>query len=498
MNLRRLILLVLTLAAIAVVGSSLINSWTQPQVQSRLELYQTNLVLHAAEWQDSAAQTELTALQKGLLGDDGFASALKQYEKAQESVQETLEEAQTSPESLAQTPEQLQKIAQDLALKTGLLQVHQGDSAGALVTWKELIDNTTQPQTSTAETAQVLVGLWGSPAQILSDAEAVIRRHLEGWFQYQALSQLYTLQQRQDALQSLQVKEQTVAQEALLKLAIISAIPGLGLVLGLILLVFLGVQWLRKRQDSLIAQNANLPWKTPWTAETVLQVFVVGFFFLGQVVIPLLFQAALQRFNLQPGSLTARTQAELVFVNYGLLALGGLLVLYFSIRPSFPLPGGWFRFDWRGGWIGWGLGGYAVALPLVILVSLVNQQLWDGQGGSNPILPIALENRDQVALIIFLVTASVAAPVFEEIMFRGFLLPSLTRYMSVSGAIALSSVLFALAHLNVSEVLPLATLGIVLGVVYTRSRNLLSSILLHSLWNSGTLLSLYILGSGVG
>jgi uncharacterized protein len=38
-------------------------------------------------------------------------------------------------------------------------------------------------------------------------------------------------------------------------------------------------------------------------------------------------------------------------------------------------------------------------------------------------------------------------------------------------------------------------LGIILGVVYTRSRNLLSSILLHSLWNSGTLLSLFVLGS---
>jgi membrane protease YdiL (CAAX protease family) len=44
-------------------------------------------------------------------------------------------------------------------------------------------------------------------------------------------------------------------------------------------------------------------------------------------------------------------------------------------------------------------------------------------------------------------------------------------------------------------VFPLATLGIILGVVYTRSRNLLSSILLHSLWNSGTLISLFILGS---
>ena len=92
--------------------------------------------------------------------------------------------------------------------------------------------------------------------------------------------------------------------------------------------------------------------------------------------------------------------------------------------------------------------------------------------------------------------ADIAAPVFEEIMFRGFLLPSLTRYLPVSTSIIISGFLFAIAHLSLSEVLPLATLGIILGVVYTRSRNLLAPMLLHSLWNSGTLISLFVLGSG--
>jgi hypothetical protein len=101
-----------------------------------------------------------------------------------------------------------------------------------------------------------------------------------------------------------------------------------------------------------------------------------------------------------------------------------------------------------------------------------------------------------VALAIFFLTAAVAAPLFEEFLFRGFLLPSLTRYMPVWGAITLSSLFFAIVHLNLSEILPLATLGMVLGVVYTRSRNLLAPMLLHSLWNGGTLLSLFLLGSG--
>ncbi|MCU0550228.1 MAG: hypothetical protein MUC48_12835 [Leptolyngbya sp. Prado105] len=34
-----------------------------------------------------------------------------------------------------------------------------------------------------------------------------------------------------------------------------------------------------------------------------------------------------------------------------------------------------------------------------------------------------------------------------------------------------------------------------LGFVYTRTQNLMASVLLHSLWNSSTLLTLFLLGS---
>jgi membrane protease YdiL (CAAX protease family) len=179
------------------------------------------------------------------------------------------------------------------------------------------------------------------------------------------------------------------------------------------------------------------------------------------------------------------------------MSVGGISVLYLSIKSYFPLPEDWFKFKFNADWLAWGFGGYLVAIPSVLLVSLINQQIWHGQGGSNPLLFLALQAKDRVALAIFFSTASIAAPLFEEIMFRGFLLPSLTRYTSVNGAIMISGFIFAIAHLSLSEVLPLATLGIILGFVYTRSRNLLAPMLLHCLWNSGTLVSLFVLGSGV-
>jgi membrane protease YdiL (CAAX protease family) len=40
-----------------------------------------------------------------------------------------------------------------------------------------------------------------------------------------------------------------------------------------------------------------------------------------------------------------------------------------------------------------------------------------------------------------------------------------------------------MAHFSVQRFIPLVALGFVMGTVYVRSKNLLSSILLHSLWN---------------
>jgi membrane protease YdiL (CAAX protease family) len=66
--------------------------------------------------------------------------------------------------------------------------------------------------------------------------------------------------------------------------------------------------------------------------------------------------------------------------------------------------------------------------------------------------------------------------------------------MPLWGAIGLSSFIFAAAHLSLSEIMPLMLLGVILGIVYTRSRNLISPMVLHSAWNSVTMLGLFILG----
>lgn len=528
MTLKRVILGILTAIAIALVGLSLLASWNQPQIQSRLELYQTNLLLHASEWQpENNPSANLSSARNNIVGADPLNTALTQYQDARNSTRKTLETTQAQFKAIqsaidSKSEDGNLKIAQEKALKEsikeqsalqneldlrlGILQVSSGKTDAAVQTWNNLVERyqTQIDDNSSVATARVLTGIWSNPAQLLPDAEPRIQKSLDGWFRYRALAQLYKLQERSKELVALQATEQATAEQAVEKLAIIVGVPAISLCIGTVLLVGLTLQWLlqRKQLDAaasgpLLARNASLTWDVPWDGEIVWQVLVVGFFFVGQILIPyLLLPVSLAVLKLNPASFDPREKAFYIFATYLLLSAGGLSVLYFSVKSFLPLPDGWFRINWRGNWFLWGFGGYFAALPLVVLVSLINQQLWQGQGGSNPILPIVLEGRDNVALAVFFGTAAIAAPVFEEIVFRGFLLPSLTRYLPVSGAIAASAFLFAVAHLSVSEILPLATLGAVLGFVYTRSRNLLAPMLLHSLWNSGTLLSLFLLGGG--
>ncbi|KAL3844533.1 hypothetical protein ACJIZ3_001936 [Penstemon smallii] len=226
------------------------------------------------------------------------------------------------------------------------------------------------------------------------------------------------------------------------------------------------------------------PWTVPWTAETILQVtllWVMSFWFVGSWMIP--FGAHIVGFNKE--SLTFRGQALFSLLTDVTEGLAGILILYRCLSRFRPLTSDWFKFSLKGNWIFDVLLG-CLMFPLVNRLSQFNLDLL-------PILPptpVTLSSveqsimaRDPIAMALYALVLVVCAPLWEEIVFRGFLLPSLTKYMPVWCSILMSSVAFALAHFNIQRMLPLIFLGVVMGVTYTRSRNLLPSMLLHSLWN---------------
>ncbi|KAK7318164.1 hypothetical protein RJT34_02863 [Clitoria ternatea] len=232
-------------------------------------------------------------------------------------------------------------------------------------------------------------------------------------------------------------------------------------------------------------------WVVPWTAMTILQVMLLwttAFWFIGSWMIP--FAAHISGFSKE--SLTFRGQALFSLVTDVTEGLAGIAILLRCLSRFRPLPPDWFKFSLKGNWqLDVILG--CLMFPLVNRLSQFNLDLLP----LLPSTPVTLSSveqsiraRDPVAMLLYAIVVSVCAPVWEEIVFRGFLLPSLTKYMPVWCAILVSSIAFALAHFNIQRMLPLIFLGMVMGVIFTRSRNLLPSMLLHSLWNGFVFLDL--------
>lgn len=86
------------------------------------------------------------------------------------------------------------------------------------------------------------------------------------------------------------------------------------------------------------------------------------------------------------------------------------------------------------------------------------------------------------------------APLVEELVFRGFLLPALSRRLGTAAAIALSGLLFGLMHLSdPTSVPPLVAFGLALGALRLRTGSLGPPVLLHLL-NNAAAFGLALLG----
>ncbi len=84
----------------------------------------------------------------------------------------------------------------------------------------------------------------------------------------------------------------------------------------------------------------------------------------------------------------------------------------------------------------------------------------------------------------------IVGPMVEEILFRGLIYGALEKRFRVSGALLISSFLFALVHLQVVYFIPIFCLGMVLGWARWKTNSLGLPILIHILNNSIALIAL--------
>ena len=221
-----------------------------------------------------------------------------------------------------------------------------------------------------------------------------------------------------------------------------------------------------------------------------------GFVVLGEVVSPLI---SITLVDLVSKNLSYEISQSLrIFFGYLFMAIPPLYIIYRQIKSidnQFSLEKDYFQFKIKPlkESIYQGFKGWIMIIPFVLLTSLIMNLIIENQAGSNPLLEIVLNNNNYLAFVLLFFTTTLIAPLFEEIIFRGVLLPILARDYGKTIGILISSFVFALAHLSLNEFPPLFVLGIGLATTRLISGRLSSSIVMHSFWNGLTFFNLFLL-----
>jgi membrane protease YdiL (CAAX protease family) len=134
-----------------------------------------------------------------------------------------------------------------------------------------------------------------------------------------------------------------------------------------------------------------------------------------------------------------------------------------------------------------GIAGYCAAIPLVITGSYLYKYVAGSFPKSQNVALDIIGNINTVAdgIMIFLLIG-VIGPIFEEILFRGYIYTTLRRYMPAYACVLLVSFLFSAIHFDFNMLLGLFIIGAVLAVLYERTGSLTPSIVTHMIWNSMT------------
>jgi membrane protease YdiL (CAAX protease family) len=266
---------------------------------------------------------------------------------------------------------------------------------------------------------------------------------------------------------------------------------------GLLLLIGLGVDAFLvarfRRDEARWRRGGNhLLWR-PWRGLDMAHV-LIGLFGLHALVFGVVQAGYRWGGWLEWDEATLGILTHSLALHWGTLLVVGLLAARHSI-------------SWRAGFgarrgaglaaAGRGVVAYVAMIPL-FLASSVAVHVWLQWTGHEPapqdvvLLFAQLEGGFMFYYFIFL--AVVLAPLAEEVLFRGILLPALGRRLGLGPAILISSALFALIHFHVPALAPLLVLSVALSLAYIYTRSLVAPVVMHVLFNAVSLTVMRMIG----
>jgi hypothetical protein len=101
-----------------------------------------------------------------------------------------------------------------------------------------------------------------------------------------------------------------------------------------------------------------------------------------------------------------------------------------------------------------------------------------------------LRNTDGYLLLTFLFSVCIFAPIVEEVIFRGILWWPIERLLSSNIALVVTSILFALAHVDLFHIVAVFPLGLLFGFLRKRTNSIWPAIIAHAANNTMASLSL--------
>jgi hypothetical protein len=100
-------------------------------------------------------------------------------------------------------------------------------------------------------------------------------------------------------------------------------------------------------------------------------------------------------------------------------------------------------------------------------------------------------------MALLAITAVILAPLFEEMLFRGFLQPLLSRTFGIIAGVLITAVLFGSLHafeyMKVWQYVAAVTVvGIVLGIVRVRTNSIIPGVVMHGCFNAVSVIALIL------
>ena len=135
-------------------------------------------------------------------------------------------------------------------------------------------------------------------------------------------------------------------------------------------------------------------------------------------------------------------------------------------------------------WSGSALWAIPAAVLVMLAIVITYGAVIDALGWSEELEVEFFDDRRIGVLAAASALAILAAPLVEELFFRGFVMQGLMRHMTPVKAALLSSVLFALAHVRPVTYAPIFLIGLVLAFLFLKTRSLPLAMAAHAIYNA--------------